>query len=100
MQRSWQGGSDAGECDREGPREDVFDQAGVAAVMRYEDVLNFPPQLMAGQDAEVAADIGDDGGRRAVAQRGGDLLGRRDLRQRGTRLGSAGCALCPRIGRP
>ena len=87
MQRSWQGGSDAGEWDREGPREDVLDQAGVAAVMRYEDVLNFPPQRMVGQDAEVAADIGDDGADGSAADFGGDLLWGGQVGQRGAGFG-------------
>jgi len=55
--------------------------------MRYEDVLNFPPQRMAGQDAEVAADIGDDGADGSAADFGGDLLRGGQVGQRGAGFG-------------
>ena len=45
----------------------------------------FPPQLVAGQDAKIAADIGDDGSDRAAADVRRDLLRRGE--QRETRVG-------------
>jgi hypothetical protein len=44
--------------------------------MSDDDDLQFPPQRMARHDAEVAADVGDDGADGAAANPGCDLLGR------------------------
>ena len=56
--------------------------------------LQLPPQRMAGHDAEIAADIGEDGADRAAADLGGDL------RRRG-QAGEAGIGLRRgRGGRP
>jgi hypothetical protein len=54
--------------------KDVFHQVGEAAVLSDDDDLQFPPQGVAGQDAEVAADVGDDGADRLTADFCGDLL--------------------------
>ena len=54
--------------------EDVFYQVGVAAALPDDGVLQFTPQLVAGQDAEIAADVGDDGADRLAADFRGDLL--------------------------
>jgi hypothetical protein len=40
-------------------------------------MLQFAPQRMARHDAEIAADVGDDGADRATAYLGSDLLRRR-----------------------
>jgi hypothetical protein len=54
--------------------DDVGDQTGVAAVVRDQDVLKFTPQRMGRQDAEVAADIGNDCADGPAADLGGDLF--------------------------
>ena len=61
--------------------------------MLDDEVLHVPPQLVAGQDAEIAADIGDDSADRAAADLGGDLLcrgqaGETRIGRRVERLGS------------
>ena len=58
-----------------GAVEDVLHQSGQAAAMADDDQLQFPPQRMARHDAEVAADVGDDGADRAAADLDCDLLG-------------------------
>ncbi len=63
--------------------EDVFHQVGEAAALSDDGDLQFPPQGVAGQDAEVAADVGDDGADRLAADFCGDLL-------RGGQVGEAG----------
>ena len=42
--------------------------------MLDDELLHVPPKRVAGQDAEIAADIGDDGTDRATADFGGDLI--------------------------
>jgi hypothetical protein len=44
-------------------------------------VLQFAPQRVAWQDAEIAADVGDDGADRPAADLGGDLLGGGQVRR-------------------
>ena len=65
---------------------------------RMMTMLQFPPQRMARQDAEIAADVGDDGADRPAADLGGDLLWRGQVGETGVRSpagrrgGWPGCA--------
>ena len=59
----------------ERPLADVLHQVGQVAAIADDDGAQFPPQRMVRHDAEVAADVGDDGADRAAADLGGDLLG-------------------------
>ena len=54
--------------------DEVAQQAHEAAAVLDDELLHVPPKRVAGQDAEIAADIGDDGTDRATADFGGDLL--------------------------
>ena len=53
--------------------KDILQQAGEVAALSHDDDLQFPPQGVAGQDAEIAADVSDDGADRLAADLGGDL---------------------------
>jgi hypothetical protein len=57
------------------PVDDVDDQPGVVAVVFGDEALQFPPQRVAWQDAEVAADLGDHRADRLATRLGRDLLG-------------------------
>ena len=59
----------------ERPLADVLHQAGQVAAIADDDGAQFPPQRMVRHDAEVPADVGDDGADRAAADPGCDLLG-------------------------
>jgi hypothetical protein len=66
-------------CDRKRLLEDVFHKAGEVAALSDDGDLQFPPERVAGHDAEVAADVGDDGADRLAADHrvkpGGMLCG-------------------------
>ena len=68
------------------PVRQVLEQGGEIAAVADDGDAEFAPQRMAGEDAEVAADVGEDGADRAAAGLGGDLLQRGD---RGGRRGRA-----------
>ena len=67
---------------------EVAEQSREVAAVLDDELLHVPPQLVAGQDAEIAADVGDDGTDPAAASFGGDLLCRGQARE--TRLGAVG----------
>src|SRR6185437_10166408 len=56
------------------PIEDFQHQAGEVAAVFHDECLQFPPQRMVGHDAEIAADIGNDGADGLAADLSGDLL--------------------------
>jgi hypothetical protein len=56
--------------------EDVLHQSGQAAAMADDDQLQLPPQRMVRHDAEIAADIGNDGGPWSEAGAIGDSIAR------------------------
>jgi len=62
--------------------------------MSDDEETEFPPQRMAGQDAEIAADIGDDDADRPAADLGCDLL------RRGQGSETRVCLVAARIGGP
>ncbi len=57
------------------PLDDVLDQGGEVAAVYDDGPLQFAPQRIGRHDAEIAADIGEDGADGAAADLGGDLLG-------------------------
>ena len=58
------------------PIDDVLHQVGQVAVVANDEMAQLPPQRMVRRDAEVAADVGDDGADRTATDLVGDLLGR------------------------
>lgn len=52
------------------------------AILNNDGELQLIPQRIAGQDAEIEADIGEDGADRAAANLGGDLCRRRQASKR------------------
>jgi hypothetical protein len=63
----------------EQPVAQVAEEAGEASAMDDDGVAEFVPECpveLAGRDAEITADIGDDGADRAQAHLGSDFLGR------------------------
>ena len=70
------------------PLDRVIEQGGETAAVADDFDHRFPPQRMGRHDAEVAADVGDDGTDRPTAHLGGDLLRRERVREtRGGRIG-------------
>jgi hypothetical protein len=70
--------------------ENVYHKAGESAAVCHDCQLQFAPQRVAGQDAEVAADVREHGADRPATHLGGDLLRRGQPReQRISRLGRA-----------
>ena len=67
-------------------------EIGQVAAIANDEIAHLRPQRMARRDAEVAANVGDDGADRATADLGGDLLGRgqADLGRAGGVGGSRG----------
>jgi hypothetical protein len=63
--------------------EAVRHQPDQAAAIAGDEVAYFRPQLVARHDADVAADVGDDGADGPATDLGGDLLGRRQSDQQG-----------------
>ena len=88
------GDPEGGGFDRKRLIEDVFHQVGKAAALSDDDGLQFPPERVAGQDAEVAADVGDDGADRLAADLGGDLLRGGQACEAGVASSAAGAAAC------
>ena len=66
-------GDDVG--DREGLVEPIQHQLAKIAAVFVDGKVQFAPQRMAARDAEIAADVGEDGTDPLTADLGGDLLG-------------------------
>jgi len=62
-----------------GLSDEFLDQGGQVAAMSEDEVSDFRPQWMAGQDREIAADISDDRADRLAADTGSDLLWRKQI---------------------
>jgi hypothetical protein len=59
-----------------GATDDVLHQSNQAAAVADDRQLQLPRQRMARHDAEIAADVRENGADRPPADLGGDLLGR------------------------
>ena len=73
--------------DREGLVEPVHDEADVTAAVFVDGAVQFVPQRMARRDAEIAADIGEDGADRLTPDLGRDLLWGGQVGEAGIRVG-------------
>ena len=73
--------------DREGLVEPVHDQADVIAAVFVDGKVQFVPQWMARRDAEIAADVGEDGADRLTPDLGRDLLWGWQVGETGIRVG-------------
>jgi hypothetical protein len=78
-------GDDVG--DREGLVEPVHDEADVIAAVFIDGAVQFVPQWMARRDAEIAADVSEDGADRLTPDLGRDLLWGRQVGETGIRVG-------------
>jgi hypothetical protein len=59
------------------PLEHLPEEAGEAAAVQHDRQTKFPPQRMVRHDAEITADIGDDGADWPAADLRGNLFRRR-----------------------
>ncbi len=69
---------------REQPPAQISKKAGEASAIDDDGQVEFVPECpveLAGRDAEIAADIGDDGADRAATHLGGDFVGRGEARE-------------------